>query len=184
MNYKEIIFYSLYTLFIIFQIISTSFIIYHKNEYNFTYDECKDSQNIFDSIISIAIGMLSTAICIFVSFVMYYISYRFINESDEHLNLLHNNRHNNRHINLIKEIKQNIYNKFNMILLIIFVLSVLSFIILNGVQFVYQLNNIKDSCLNKINHDIQGFYGIYKLMLTTAFFSSYALFFIVPAVII
>ena len=141
MNYKEIVFYGIYTLFIILQIISSSFIIHHKDEYNFTYNECKDSSNIFNSIISISIGILSTSICIFTFFIMYYLSYRLLDRKDEQLNLLDNNRN----FNLIKEIKQNIYNKFNTILLIIFVLAVLSFIILNAIQFVYQLNNIKES---------------------------------------
>ena len=110
---------------------------------------------------------------------MYYLSYRLLDRKDEQLNLLDNNRN----FNLIKEIKQNIYNKFNTILLIIFVLAVLSFIILNAIQFVYQLNNIKESCLNKINENNTGFYAMYKLMLTIAFFSSYALLFIIPAII-
>jgi hypothetical protein len=183
MTYIELILYGLYTSFIIIQIITSSFIIYHKDEYNFTYDECKNSNNIFDIIISIATGILSTGICIFITFIMYYISCKIIDKNEEQQNLLVHRETANFMINF-KEIRKNIYIKFNMILLVIFVLSVLSFIILNGIQFIYQLNNISNSCLNKINNNVIGFYPIYKLMLTISFFASYSLFFIIPASII
>lgn len=179
MTYKEVILYGLYTSFIIIQIITSSFIIYHKDEYNFTYEDCKNSDNVLDIVISIATGILITAICIFITFIMYYISCKILDKNKEQQNLLINREKNNFMITF-KEMKKNIYIKFNMTFLVIFVLSIISFIILNGVQFVYQLNNISESCLNKINTDVTGFYAIYKLMLTISFFASYSLFFIVP----
>lgn len=179
MIYKELIIYGLYTSFIIIQIITSSFIIYHKDEYDFIYEECKNSENVLDIVISISIGILTTSICIFITFIMYYISCKILDKNEEQQNLLINSETNNFMMSF-KEIRKNIYIKFNVVLLIIFVLSVLSFIILNGTQFIYQLNNISDSCLNKINDNITGFYPIYKLMLTISFFASYSLFFIMP----
>lgn len=176
---KELIIYGLYTSFILIQIITSSFLIYHKGGYNFTYEECKNSQNVLDIVLSISIGILITGICIFIAFIMYYISCKILDKNEEQQNLLVNTQTNN-FMHKIKEIKKNIYIKFNMTFLVIFVLSILSFIILNGVQFVYQLNNISESCLNKINDNVSGFYSIYKLMLTISFFASYCLFFIVP----
>lgn len=183
MIYKELILYGLYTSFIIIQIITSSFMIYHKDDYNFTYDECNTSQNIIDKIINVSIGILSTAICIFITFIMYYISCQVLNKKEEQENLLVNQETHN-FIICFKQIRKNIYIRFNIILLIIFILSVLSFIILNGIQFVYQVNNISDLCLNKINNNISGFYSIYKLMLTISFFASYSLLFILPILLI
>lgn len=73
--------------------------------------------------------------------------------------------------------------KFDITIHIIFIMSILCFVICNGIQFVFQINNISDICLKYIDNHLDNFYIIYKFMTCTAFMASYALFFIIPCFI-
>jgi hypothetical protein len=174
---KEFIFYGIYTLFIIIQITTSSYFIHNYNNYDLTPNECNNMNSPFYSIYIISKGMLTTAIAIILTFILFLYADKFINKSEEEITLLNNN------LTKIKEMKLSIYTKFYITIQLLFVLAVLSFIILNGVDFVYQLNNIDEKCLNKINENNNGFYVLYKLMLTIAFLSSYGLFIIIPIIV-
>jgi hypothetical protein len=175
---KEIIFYGLYATFMIIQIITSSYIIHNKNNINYiNYNtkECMGNSDKLNTTINISLGILISDCSIIILFIMCYFSNKLINKTDENLSLLHNTE-------LFREFKLNIYQKFNLIFNSFFVISVITFIILNGIQFIYQLM-IDNTCISDIDRCINGFYIIYKLMLSIAFFSSYALFIMIPIVI-
>jgi hypothetical protein len=73
--------------------------------------------------------------------------------------------------------------KFDMTIHMIFIMSIISFIICNGIQFVFQINNISEACIHYIDNRIDNFYTIYKFMTCIDFMTSYALFFIIPCFI-
>ena len=202
-NIRDWIIIILYTYFILNQIACTSYIINQSTDINrimkniTEIEICKndkinrlDNGNLYNNTLAILIS--GTAIIGF--FIMNMIN-KLIDKQKYNIypNFNYDNDNNNDNINDNDNINaihnentglitRNIIKKeiYKLTINILFISSIIVFIVCNGVQFVLQLNNISDTCLQEIDKYIHNFYVVYKLMLCISFFSSYSLFFIVP----
>jgi len=187
---RDIILIILYGFFVISQLTFSSYLIHNKDNLEnilFNYKnirECKNSA-IYrlnnGSLINNSFSIMISSSIIIGSFILIMINKiinKFILNKYEYESL--NDFDTNKNINNI--ISGNLIprEKYDMTIQIIFIMGIICFIVCNGIQFVLQLNNIDESCLHYIDNKLDNFYVIYKFMTTVAFFSSYALFFIVP----
>ena len=187
---RDIILIGIYTIILILQLSLASYFIDKKNDIeniliNYKYiEQCKDSAiyrlnngSMMNNIIAI---IISSSIIIG-SFLMIILN-KFISNRYEYESL-DNNFLNIKNTDSI--ISRNLVprEKYNMAIQLIFIMGIICFVICNGIQFVLQLNNINDLCLDYINDRLDNFYVIYKIMTCISFMASFALFFIIPCFI-
>jgi hypothetical protein len=184
---RDIILIGIYTIILILQLSLASYFIDKKNDIeniliNYKYiEQCKDSAiyrlnngSMMNNIIAI---IISSSIIIG-SFLMIILN-KFISNRYEYESL-DNNFLNIKNTDSI--ISRNLVprEKYNMAIQLIFIMGIICFVICNGIQFVLQLNNINDLCLDYINDRLDNFYVIYKFMTCISFMASFALIFIIP----
>jgi hypothetical protein len=181
---RDIILIGIYTIILILQLSFASYFIDKKNDIeniliNYKYiEQCKNSAiyrlnngSMMNNIIAI---IISSSIIIG-SFLMIILN-KFISNRYEYESLDNTIKFSDSIIsrNLVPR------EKYNMAIHLIFIMGIICFVICNGIQFVLQLNNINDLCLDYINDRLDNFYVIYKIMTCISFMASFALFFIIP----
>ena len=203
MYIKESILIVAYTILIILQISSTSYIIDNSDRINNILQNdtfkinCKnDYINKLNSLYNGSTynnicAILASSTIIIGSFILIminkYIEYRIDIKNKNSYQSLTNvdddfeNKYDDENIGLIskKIIDKKMYvTSINTI----FVISIITYIITNGIQFILQINNVNNNCIEYINNYVDNFTIMYKIMLYTSFLSSYTLFILTPCI--
>jgi hypothetical protein len=191
--YRDIILIGIYGFCVVCQLIFSSYLINKKNDLtdilqNYkNIDVCKNDA-IYrlnnGELINNTMAILISSSIIIGSFIMLFF-YKILSKRndyqtlDDSLNSLNSSEQNESIISR----KLITLEKFDMTIHMIFIMSIICFVICNGIQFVFQINNISESCIHYIDNRIENFYTIYKFMTCIDFMTSYALFFIIPCFI-
>ena len=199
MYIKESILITSYTILIILQISSTSYILDNSDRINDILQnesfkiKCKnDSINKIlynGSTYNNICAILASSTVIIGSFLLIminkYIEYKIdIKNKNSYQSLTNDiddfeNKYEDENLGLIskKIIDKKMYvTSINTI----FVISIFSYIITNGIQFILQINNVNNNCIEYINNYVDNFTIMYKIMLYASFLSSYTLFITIP----
>lgn len=173
-NGRDTIIISIYSGLIILELLSSFFLIHNKNniinyiEFNNTFiDRCKDS-NInknYDNIFNNTLAILINIFIIFTTFISMIIN-KYKNKRRIY-NIKYQNDLEYDGLLLNKGIiKKELINDetINITINILFVLSIISYIIINIIQFIYQINNVDMYCIKLINNSVNNFYIIYNLL--------------------
>ena len=182
MNYNihNILLFTIFGFIFVCQLIFSAFIINKKDQlseilYNYkNITECKNDSiyrlkngSLIDNTMAILVSsfvIISSYVLIIFNKYILRTKYKLLNQDD------------------ISIKTQQIINidKYNLTIDIIFIMAILCFVISSGIQFIFQLENISDICLQYINIQINNFFIIYKFMICTTFAASYALLFLIP----
>ncbi len=190
---RDIILISIYTIIIILQISFASYFLDKKNDIENILINYKDIEHCKNSAIyrlnngslmNNIIAIIITGSIIIGSFIILMIN-KFILKSYEYESLDSQDNYivNKNDSESIISRKLLSREKYDMAIHLIFIMGIIGFVICNGIQFILQLNNIDEKCLDYINDKLNNFYVIYKFMSCISFLGSYALFFVVPCFI-
>jgi hypothetical protein len=191
--YRDIILIGIYGFCVVCQLIFSSYLINKKNDLtdilqNYkNIDVCRNDaiyrlnngeliNNTMAILISGSIIIGSFIILFFYKILSKRNDYEILNDS---VNSYNSPNSSERNESIISR-KLITLEKFDMTIHMIFIMSIICFVICNGIQFVFQINNISDSCIHYIDNRINNFYTIYKFMTIIDFMTSYALFFVIP----
>lgn len=187
---RDILLIIIYGFCVLTQLTFSSYIVYNKDNLGtilFNYKnitECKNSA-IYrlnnGSLINNSFAIIISSSIIIGSFIILIIN-KFISKRYEYesLNNYFVNKNDSGGIISRKLLSR---EKYDMAIHLIFIMGIIGFVICNGIQFILQLNNIDEQCLDYINDKLNNFYVIYKFMSCISFLGSYALFFVVPCFI-
>ena len=190
---RDILLIIIYGFFVLTQLTFSSYLVHNKDNLEtilFNYKnitECKNSA-IYrlnnGSLINNTFAIMISSSIIIGSFIILminkFISKRYKYESLDSQDNYSVNKNDSESIiarNLVPR------EKYDIAIQLIFIMSIICFIVCNGIQFILQLNNIDEKCLDYINDKLNNFYVIYKFMSCISFLASYALFFVVPCFI-
>jgi hypothetical protein len=193
-NKRDTLIISIYFGLIMLELISSSFMIHNKNniinyiEYNNTFIEKCNNSNIYknyDNIFNNILAMLINISIIFTTFIFLIIN-KFKNKRKRIYDIKYQNDLESDGLILNNKgiIKKELIDDetIDITINILFVLSIISHIIINIIQFIYQINNIDIYCIQLINNHVNNFYIIYNLLSCISFISV-ILFFIIGLIL-